>query len=51
MSAIPPVIGMMPGQPLMLTNQPAWGAAGYAMQPGYLPPQQGFANGFGGAGY
>jgi clathrin heavy chain len=26
---------LMPGQPLMLTSAPAWGAGGYAMQTGY----------------
>ena len=33
-----PVLGGMPGQPLMLTSSPAWGQGGYAAQPGYQAP-------------
>lgn len=45
---IAPVMGTLPGQPLMLTSTPAWGQGGYALQPGYQAPQQG---GYGGAFY
>ena len=36
---------VLPGQPLMLTSGPAWGANGYAMQTGYGGMQTGYGGG------